>query len=358
MTQGLGAARYVVPLADPAALERPRVGGKAASLAAMIAEGLRVPPGFAVTGDACRLFLADERLGAHLEEALAGGEGAAGRIAALAELVPVPGAVADAVRASYADLERELGVSDPAVAVRSSAVAEDAETASFAGEFESYLWVSGADAVLDAIRRCWQSLFSERALEYQARHGVDPADNPMAVAVHLMVDAKAAGVMFTLNPVDGDPSRICVEASWGLGVAVVNGDVTPDQFIVDKVTMEIVGRRIGDKTVRYGPPAAGAGTGDLSQADVDPELRRAPCLTDDEVGELARLGLQLHKAERRAQDIEWAIDARLEAPDNLFLLQRRPETVHSQRQKSKVLPGSDVTQWITGRLTGSRKVAR
>jgi pyruvate,water dikinase len=324
---------YTVSLADPSARERERVGGKAASLADMIGEGLRVPPGFAVTADACRLFLA--------------GAGAGMQSVAAVEARPVPEPVAADVRAAYAALAEQLGVADPAVAVRSSAVAEDAEAASFAGEFESYLWVSGADAVLDALRRCWASLFTERALEYQARHGVDPADNAMAVAVHLMVDARVAGVMFTLNPVTGDPSRISIEASWGLGVAVVNGEVNPDSWLVDKISLDVRDRHVGDKAFRYGPPPAPGE--ELAHIDVPADLRGVACLEDAEVAEIARLGLELHRAQGRPQDIEWAIDSRLEWPESLFLLQRRPETVHSQKPK-KLLAGANATEWVTRKL--------
>lgn len=324
---------FTVPLADPAARERALVGGKAASLADMIGAGLRVPPGFAVTADACRLFLAGDS-------------------------AEVPEPVAESVRAAYAALAEEIGVRDPAVAVRSSAVAEDAADASFAGEFESYLWVSGADAVLDALRPCWDSLFSARAVEYQAKHGIDPRDNPMAVAVHLMVDARVAGVMFTLNPVTGDPSRISIEASWGLGVAVVNGEVNPDNYLVDKISLTVLDRHLGDKALRYGPPA---GDGhELERIEVPQVERDAPCLSDDEIAEIARLGLQLHRAEGRAQDVEWAIDSRLEWPESLFLLQRRPETVHSQKPK-KLLAGSNPTEWVTRKLgaaTTSTKVTK
>jgi pyruvate,water dikinase len=347
---------YAVPLAEPAARERSLVGGKAASLAGMIAEGLRVPPGFAVTADACRLFLGDESVSGPLRAAI--GSGRSAEVAELVAKLPVPAPVADAVRAGYAALAERVGEPEPAVAVRSSAVAEDAEAASFAGEFESYLWVSGADAVLDALKRCWSSLFTERALEYQARHGVDPADNAMAVAVQLMVDAEVAGVMFTIDPVTGDPSRISIEACWGLGVGVVNGEVNPDHYLVDKISLEVLERHVGDKATRYGPPAGGGdsgnGGGELEQLEVPADRRAASCLTDEQVAELARLGLALHKAERRAQDIEWALDARIAWPDNLFLLQRRPETVHSQRKKA--LAGNDVTQWIAGRLTAGRKL--
>lgn len=324
---------FTVSLAEPAARERGRVGGKAASLADMIGQGLRVPPGFAVTADACRLFLSRDS-----------GD--------------VPEPVAESVRAAYAALAADVGVPDPAVAVRSSAVAEDAADASFAGEFESYLWVSGADAVLDAIERCWASLFSERAVDYQARHGIDPRDNPMAVAVHLMVDARVAGVMFTLNPVTGDPSRISIEASWGLGVAVVNGEVNPDNYLVDKISLSVLDRHLGDKALRYGPPA-GDGV-ELERIEVPEEERALPCLSDEEIAEIARLGLQLHRAEGRAQDIEWAIDSRLAWPDSLFLLQRRPETVHSQKPK-KLLAGSNPTEWVTRKLgaaTTSTKVTK
>jgi pyruvate,water dikinase len=151
--------------------------------------------------------------------------------------------------------------------------------------------------------------------------------------------------------VTGDPSRISIEACWGLGVGVVNGDVNPDSYLVDKISLEVLDRHIGDKAFSYGPPAS---DGELERLEVPADRRAAACLSDEQIAALARLGLSLHRAERRAQDIEWALDARIAWPDNLFLLQRRPETVHSQRKKT--LPGKDVTQWIAGRLTAGRKL--
>ena len=159
---------------------------------------------------------------------------------------PVPDAVREEITHRYA----ELG--EPPVAVRSSALGEDSEDATFAGQQETYLWVRGSDRVCDAVRDCWVSLFSSPAIAYRARLGgsEEPA---MGVAVQLMVDAEVSGVLFTCNPVSGDPSMVAVNASWGLGLAVVGGEVTPDDYLVSKITREAVRRQVHTKDIEYVP---------------------------------------------------------------------------------------------------------
>ena len=177
---------------------------------------------------------------------------------------PVPDAVRDEVAQRYA----ELG--EPPVAVRSSALGEDSQDATFAGQQETYLWVRGADHVCDAVRDCWVSLFSSPAIAYRARLGA--GDEPaMGVAVQLMVDAEVSGVLFTCNPVSGDPSMVAVNASWGLGLAVVGGEVTPDDYLVSKVTREVVREHVHAKDIEYVPDAGGRGA---VRVEV-PEERRA-----------------------------------------------------------------------------------
>ena len=159
-------------------------------------------------------------------------------------------AVRDEVARRYAELAEEAGIDEPPVAVRSSALGEDSQDATFAGQQETYLWVRGADHVCDAVRDCWVSLYSPPAMTYRARLGQAPGEPAMGVAVQLMVDAEVSGVMFTCNPVSGDPSMVAVNASWGLGLAVVGGEVTPDDYLVSKVTREVVREHVHAKDDR------------------------------------------------------------------------------------------------------------
>jgi pyruvate,water dikinase len=328
----------------------------------MARAGLRVPPGFTVTADACRRFFAEDGLGVRIDAVLdhdgsdEQAREAAARARALVEAAAVPADVAGEITAAYAALCTKVGAPDAAVAVRSSALAEDSGTASFAGEYESYLNCRGAQAAIDAVRRCWASLFTDRALVYQAEHGVDRASNAMAVVVQLMVDARVAGVMFTLNPLTGDPSRISIEANWGLGISVVNGEATPDHYLVDRIRMQVLERRISDKRVRYVPAPVDGDDGFVASEPVPDELREVPCLSDEEVIALAELGHRLHAAEGAPQDIEWALDARLDFPENLMIVQRRPETVHSQKRKAPVAAAGGAMSWIASTLIKGHKL--
>src|SRR6185295_1561677 len=209
-----------------------------------------VPPGFAIATGAFHAFLEAGGLEARIAEAMAGVkpddvttvQAAADAIGAAAGTTDVPADVRAEITAAYADL------GEPAVAVRSSAVGEDSGEATFAGQQETYLWVRGADGVCDAVRDCWASTFSAPAMSYRAKMAGDRRPE-MGVTVQLMVDAAVSGVMFTCNPVSGDPSVVAIDASWGLGLGVVGGEVTPDQYLVSKVTGEVVRRSVSAKHV-------------------------------------------------------------------------------------------------------------
>ena len=209
--------------------------------------------------------------------------------------------------------------------MRSSAIAEDMPDASFAGVQDTYLWICGLEAVLDGIRRCWASFHNPEAVAYREAHGITRGG--MSVAVQYMVDARVAGVMFTLNPVSGDRSSIAIDASYGLGVSVVGGEVTPDSFLVSKVTREIVRRQIGAKATEVVADPAAATT---VTRDVPEERRAQPCLSDDELGRLVEIGRRIEAHYGQPQDVEWAIDRQL---GELFILQSRPETVWSRKPR-------------------------
>ncbi len=315
-----------------------RLGGKCTALGELTRAGLDVPPGFAVTTDAYVAACGPltDRLRVLLADAAGDPAGLARTSATMRDLVegaPLPDDLRDAVAGAYADLCRRCGTEDVPVAVRSSAVGEDAPEASFAGEHDTYLWVRGAAEVLAAVRRCWASLFTERAMGYRARltpaadagDGTGPA---MGVAVQQMVLAEVAGVAFTLNPQNGDRSEIAIDASWGFGEAVVSGEVTPDNYLVDKVLMEITRRVVSDKDVEYRPAASGRG---VARVAVPADRRAVPCLSDEQITEVARLAQRAERHYGCPQDVEWAMEADPAGGYRLFLLQSRPETVWSRR---------------------------
>ncbi len=285
------------------------VGGKSAHLGDLRRAGFPVPPGFAVTTHAF------DQIG--LPASLRPRDAKQ-----FIETRPGPQAAAAAIAAAYAALGDDLPV-----AVRSSAVAEDGADASFAGVQDTYLWIRGADEVVDAVRRCWASYYNDEAVAYRSGHaGSAPG---MSVAVQRMVDARVAGVMFTVNPVSGDPSCVAIDASYGLGTTVVGGDVTPDSFLVSKVTREITRSSIGEKAVEC---VADAALGTTVVRAVEQARRERSSLSADEILRLAELARAVERHYGRAQDLEWAIDRR---GDELFLLQSRAETVWSQRPKSR-----------------------
>ncbi len=311
---------YTTGFDDPACRDASEFGGKAAGLAVMTAAGLPVAPGFAISAGAYRAFL---RSSGPLQRASA----------------PVPDPVARAIRDRYQRLCAETGAA--AVAVRSSATAEDCAAASFAGRFGTWVDITGAADVIGHVRRCWGTLLDARAVGYARVNGMDPAAIEMAVVVQRMVRARVSGVMFTISPVTGDRSRIVIEASWGLGLAVVGGEVTPDRWIVDKVNLALVDYTPGDKRIEY--------RRGHSAVPVEPGRRTRPCLTGDQVIALARLGKETERLQRAPQDIEFAF-----AADEPVLLQLRPETVWSARPR---VPRFDarhgVTRWISGAVSGA-----
>ena len=322
---------------DPA-LE-PVLGGKNTSLGIMTMAGLPVPPGFALTADAYRRALSETRVDAALAgmvadldvEDEAALRDAATRARAAITATPMPDWLTEQLDAAYATLSERRGQADLPVAVRSSATCEDQPDASFAGEHDTYLWVRSAQAVREHVLRCWASLYTERAICYRRhmRYAEDGA--AMSVAIQQMVMPRTSGVAFTLDPRNGDRSQVAIEASWGLGEAVVSGSVTPDSFLVDKVVGAITERTISDKAVEH----VLDGHDRVVERQVEPERRSAPSLSDEEVRAVAALARRAEKHYGRPQDVEWAIDPHLPEGENVVLLQSRPETVWS-RKKTEV----------------------
>jgi pyruvate,water dikinase len=336
------------------------LGGKFASLAEMTAAGFDVPPGFGITTAAFARFVAENGLAEEVAAAMDGldaddldaVEAASARIAARFEQARFPAELEAAIREGYADLGARMGDERLPVAVRSSGVSEDLAGASFAGQYDTFLWVMGADALLANVKRCWEGLFGPAVLTYRPGAAGGIAGAGMCVGVQAMVPARAAGVMFTLDPVTGDRSKIVIEGCWGLGEGVVSGDVTPDRHRVDKVTLELLGSEIASKEQehRFDP-----GSGTVVLADVEPERRDVSCLGDDEIGRLATLAKRIERHRGAPQDIEWAVDQ----GGAVRVLQVRPETVWSRRPAESVAGTGKravdrvLAKFMTGGTTGS-----
>jgi rifampicin phosphotransferase len=309
-----GAQSLVLDLAAVDAGMLPAVGGKAANLGEMIRAGLPVPPGFCVTTHAYGQAAASVEIDfdALDREQGEGLSRTAERTRASIQAASIPPALVDAVTQACANLGAGLPV-----AVRSSATAEDLPYASFAGQQDTYLHVIGTDALMEAVRRCWASLWTERAVFYRARNHIDHRSVRLAVVVQRMVDARVAGVLFTANPVTGRRRQAVIDASPGLGEAVVSGAVNPDRFVVDTGSGAILERRLGDKRVEV-RPLPGGGTEHVEK----PAAQDRACLDDGQVRALAALGDRVEKHYGAPQDTEWAIDA----SGTLWLTQARPIT--------------------------------
>ena len=351
---------FVLWLDDDAAPGNPLLGGKFASLAEMTAEGFSVPPGFGVTTAAYRAFMEHTGLEADAsrvrEKARAAalaeiGEDRARLVAAIAAS-PMPAALEAAIRQGYTLLERRTCEAGVPVAVRSSGEAEDLADASFAGQYDTYLWVAGADAVLWHVRACWAGMFGDTALTYRPGSAdAPPVHAGICVGIQQMVAARAAGVMFTLDPLNGDRSKIVMEACWGLGEGVVKGDVTPSRFSIDKVTLEVVKRDIVPQSEEYRFDPA---TGSVKLMPIAPERGHATCIDDGEALTLARLAKRIEAGRGAAQDIEWAIGA----DGEIRILQVRPETVWSRRESAGLVSESrTAVGHVLARLSGGRVAA-
>lgn len=320
----------------------PTVGGKNASLGEMIKTGIRVPPGFAVTTDSYLSFITQTGIRDTILNVLSGLDqddvDSLNRTSeAIQDLVlhaAMPDEIQMAIAEGYARLCETCGVTDVQVAVRSSATAEDLPTASFAGQQDTYLCQSGADQIISSVRRCWASLFTPRAIDYRNKNNFPHEKVYISVGVQKMVNSRAAGVMFTLNPTNGDPSKVVVEGSWGLGETVVSGSVNPDKFVVDKVVMETSEKTISVKHIKCVYDPDGKGTIDV---DVEADMQSRCCLEDREIKELVRIAKNIETHYGRPMDIEWAIDEDFSFPENIFIVQARPETVWSQRRKGPLI---------------------
>lgn len=305
------------------------VGGKNASLGEIATAGAPVPPGFAATTAFYRSFVESDGIDEFVAERLAGVdpedtaavEAASADVTGRIESAPLPADLADAVERAWFDLHDRAGDEELAVAVRSSATTEDLPDASFAGQHDTFLHVTDLESVVDRIRACMASLYTPRAIAYRATQGIDQTTAAISVGVQEMVDPAVSGVMFTLNPSNGDRSKVRVESAWGLGEAVVDGSVTPDAYLVDKPTATVVERSVGEKAEKVVPTADGVET-----VRVPEDERTVDTLEDREIEVLTDLGKTLERHFGTPQDVEWAIDRSPPFPEGVFVVQSRPET--------------------------------
>jgi len=315
-----------------------KVGKKCANLGELASAGFRVPHGFAVSLDAYSRFLAETGLIGRFEEflstleldphqasSLPRFEEASAVMRRMVDEAGMPSDIASGIREHYEALCQAAGNKAVAVATRS------AGPASHPGQYETYLHIRGVSEVIYNVKRVWGSTFNTRSLVARARQGLPLALDPIGVAVLEMVNAKSAGVMFTVNPADGDDSRIYIESNWGLGESVVSGEVTPDSFLVDKVSSGILQRTVSPKKVWY---VVDPETGKVAQQAVPEDKRNAPTLTDEEILELARLGRLVEEHFGLPQDIEWAVDGGLALPESIFLLQTRLAKTEVKKKSS------------------------
>lgn len=314
------------------------VGGKSSSLGELTSQTqVPVPYGFATTAEGYRRFMKETGLDKKIEELLKGLTDVedSGQLKVVTAQIrkaicdaEMPQDLSDAIRTSYKELGEKVGEMDPFVAVRSSATAEDLPDASFAGQQDTYLNVKGADMVIQKVKECYASTFTDRATYYRTKQGFDHLSVALSAAIQMMVFSKAAGVMFTVDLVTGDDSTITIEGAWGLGEYVVQGTVTPDNFRVRKDDLAITSKMINTKPIKL----VRKETGDVEELPVPEDEQKQPALTDDQVRELASYAKAIEKHYGCYMDMEWGVDERT---NKIWLLQARPETVWSKKNKEK-----------------------
>jgi pyruvate,water dikinase len=322
------------------------VGGKSASLGEMTQKTkVPVPYGFATTAAAYLHFIKEAKLNSKIADVMKELvdpndtktlQKVGKTIRTLILDSKLPKDLHDEIVAAYKQLSKKTGDPNPFVAIRSSATAEDLPDASFAGQQESYLNVSGGEQVAEKVKECYASLFTDRAIFYRVQKGFDHMAVALSAAVQMMVYSKAAGVMFTLNVSNGDENQILIEAAYGLGEFVVQGTVTPDEYYVSKNDLKIISKNVPEKTRQL----ARKPDGGTYETTVPAELRKKQVLTDEQIIELAGYAVAIQKHYGRHMDIEWALDER---NNKLWILQARPETVWSLKKAPAVEARPTVT---------------
>lgn len=319
----------------------PTVGGKNASLGELLKAGIPVPPGFAVTTSAYDRFIDECKIRqeileilnkVHGDDDVVAGEKASRVIREMIEKTDLSQELEDYIGEFYRRLSERCHFPAVPAAVRSSATAEDLPEASFAGQQDTFLWIRGIDDIMGKVRECWSSLFTPRAITYRAKMGFPHEKVSISVGIQKMANSFTAGVMFTLNPRTGDRSTIAVDANWGFGESVVSGECTPDNFEINKITLEISKRMISNKECYY---TVDPETHLVEKQSLPEERSANQCILDEDVIELAKIGKLIEKHYGKPMDIEWAIDKNLPAKGNVLILQARPETAWSHERTAK-----------------------
>lgn len=310
----------------------PTVGGKGANLGELTQKGLDVPPGFCITAGAYVHFVDYAELDNVIKELMRGlDEENSDMLQDVSKQVQdrinhgeIPEDLKNEVISAYREFSKNINLTNPEVAVRSSATAEDLPEASFAGQQDTYLHISGEEELMKHVRRCWASLWTARAIYYRVKQDFDHFEVSLSVVIQKMVNSEKSGVMFTANPVDSNTNEIMINASWGLGEAVVSGTVTPDEYLVNKKTKAIDEKHIAEKNIMVVKRKDGVGTEEIKIADyLGQDKVNEQCLSDEEIMILANYGLKIEEMYGSHQDIEWGFDRDTK---KLYILQSRPIT--------------------------------
>ena len=333
----------------------PLVGKKNANLGEMLKAGIPISPGFAITIHSNDIFIQESGVKAQLEELIANEcrETTPENIVKLStfamkaiEEAPMPASLEKHILEEYQRLCEICNVVDLPVAVRSSGAV------SMPGQMETYLNIRGNKDLIDYIRKCWASSYCIEALTYRINRDLGVLFN-IGVGIPKMVNSKSSGVIFTINPLNGDPSKISIDASYGLGEAVVSGLVTPDTYLIDKITLDTVKIHKGSKEIEC---VYRAGSSDIVEQDVDEARRQAQALTPEELKHLCITSKQIEKYYGKAYDIEFGIDADLKFPDSVIILQVRPESIWNKKKAEKKTTGpTDAMNMILKQLINGVK---
>lgn len=332
MVSAMGSSKLIFWFEELGQEHNDIVGKKCANLGVMTQMGMPVPPGFAISIDVYKRFI--KKTGAYEEishyihglgklKHIGQFEEVSRTISTIIESKEMPKNIKGDISSYYQALCSHVGSVDVPVSVRSSG------PVSRPGMFGTYLNVRGDEELLDKVKRVWSSAFSTRAIAYRVNKGIPVDGDMLGVAVQKLVDACCAGIGFTIDPVTGDPSKIIIEANWGLGESVVSGAAAVDRFIVDKETLKIRDRTIGNKTVRIASKDGG-----IVSEEVPPDMQSIPCIDDPGVKEIAKLAKILEDRLGQPQDLEWSIDSILPFPESVFLLQTRPAKIAVQKSRS------------------------
>ncbi len=318
----------------------PIVGGKGANLGELTQKGVDVPPGFCITAGGYKRFIELTNLEDKIKEKISDLDvedsselqKKSSEVRKLINEAEIPDEIKEEIVSAYENFSKKIGVANPFVAIRSSATAEDLPEASFAGQQDTYLHISGIDAVLENARKCWASLWTARAIYYRENQGFDHFDVALSVVVQKMINSEKSGVMFTANPVNHNVNELMINASWGLGEAIVGGNVTPDEYIINKKNTEIIEKHIAEKTVMIVKKDNDIGTVEVSVGDILGHKKiNEQCLTDKEILKLSNYGIKIEEMYGKHQDIEWAFD---EDTKELYILQSRPITTLKEVEES------------------------